>query len=271
MYSRVDDAGAAAAVSAAWDAGVRYFDTAPHYGLGLSERRLGAALSGRPRREYTVSTKVGRILTPNPAPTGSDLAEGFAVPDALTRMRDYSADGVRRSLDASLRRLGMDRIDIVLIHDPDEHLDQAIDEAIPALIGMREEGVIGAIGVGMNFWQPLLRVVQEAEVDVVMVAGRWTLADRSGAPLLAACTQRGVSVLAAAPFNSGLLSRNWPAKDAVLRLRAGTSRHDRSCPTRSRSLAGATASPFPTRPSASRCGTRSSRQWSQASALQPKQ
>jgi D-threo-aldose 1-dehydrogenase len=206
---------ARAAVDAAWDAGIRYFDTAPHYGLGMSERRLGEALQGRPRGEYVLSTKVGRLLVRNPAPTGSDLAAGgFAVPDDLVRVLDYSADGVRRSLDASLRRLGVDRVDIVLVHDPDDHADQAVGEALPALIELREQGVIGAVGLGMNQWQVPLRAVRETDLDVVMLAGRWTLADRSGAPLLEACAERHVSVLAAAPFNSGLLARPWPPDDA---------------------------------------------------------
>jgi D-threo-aldose 1-dehydrogenase len=206
---------ARAAVDAAWDAGIRYFDTAPHYGLGMSERRLGEALRGRPREEYVLSTKVGRLLAANPAPTGSDLgAAGFAVPDDLVRVLDYSADGVRRSLDASLQRLGLDRVDIVLVHDPDDHADQAVTEALPALIELREQGVIGAVGLGMNQWQVPLRAVQETDLDVVMLAGRWTLADRSGAPLLEACADRNVSVLAAGPFNSGLLARAWPPDDA---------------------------------------------------------
>jgi D-threo-aldose 1-dehydrogenase len=206
---------ARAAVDAAWDAGIRYFDTAPHYGLGMSERRLGEALRGRPRDEYVLSTKVGRLLVPNPAPTGSDLGSGgFAVPDDLTRVLDYSADGVRRSLDASLQRLGLDRVDIVLVHDPDDHADQTVSEALPALIKLREQGMIGAVGIGMNQWQVPLRAVRETDLDVVMLAGRWTLADRSGAPLLEACADRGVSVLAAGPFNSGLLARAWPPDDA---------------------------------------------------------
>ncbi|GIG62473.1 oxidoreductase [Longispora fulva] len=215
LYREIDDETADAAVRAAWDGGVRYFDTAPHYGLGLSERRLGAALAGKPRAEYTISTKVGRLLVPNPAPTGSDLdSGGFAVPDDLTRVLDYTRDGVLRSLEASLQRLRTDRIDIVYVHDPDNHLDQAVAETIPALIELRDQGVIGAIGAGMNYVEPLLRIVTETDVDAVMLAGRWTLADRSGAPLLAACAERGVSVVAAAPFNSGLLANPNPADGA---------------------------------------------------------
>jgi D-threo-aldose 1-dehydrogenase len=215
LYEPVPDEDAAAAVRTAWEGGVRYFDTAPHYGLGLSERRLGAALRDRPRDEFVISTKVGRLLVANPAPTGSDLAAGgFAVPDDLTRERDYSRDGVRRSLDASLDRLGLDRIDMVYIHDAEDHMEQALREAVPALIELREQGVVGAIGAGMNFVAPLLRFVIEADVDAVMLAGRWTLADRTGEPLAEACADREVSVVTAAPFNSGLLARPTPGEDA---------------------------------------------------------
>jgi D-threo-aldose 1-dehydrogenase len=215
LYRATSDAEAAAAVQAAWDGGIRYFDTAPHYGLGLSESRLGGALRSRPRPEYVLSTKVGRLLEDNPAPTGSDMsAGGFAVPDRLRRRYDYSAAGVRRSLEDSLTRLGLDRVDIVYVHDPDEHVDEAIAGAIPELVRMREEGIIGAAGAGMNQWQAPLRMVRETDLDVVMLAGRWTLLDRSGAPLLAECAARGVSVVAAAPFNSGLLAQPWPPDDA---------------------------------------------------------
>ncbi|WP_330175979.1 aldo/keto reductase [Streptomyces sp. NBC_01498] len=216
LYSAIGDAEARATVDAAWDAGLRYFDTAPHYGLGLSERRLGAALARRPRAEFAVSTKVGRLLEPHPAPTGSDLAAGgFAVPDTLVRRPDYSRTGVLRSLDASLDRLGLDRVDIVYVHDPDDHLDAAVGEAIPALLDLRDQGVVGAVGVGGNAVGPLLRIVTETDIDTVMVAGRWTLLDRTARPLLDACAARGVALVAAAPFNSGLLSRPYPAADAT--------------------------------------------------------
>lgn len=215
LYAPMGDDEARAAVEAAWDAGVRAFDTAPHYGLGLSERRLGAALAGRPRASYVLSTKVGRLLVPNPAPTGSDLSSGgFAVPDDLARRPDYSRDGVLRSIEASLERLGTDRLDIVHVHDPDDHLAAALGQALPALAELRAQGVVGAVSAGMNSVGPLRRIVAEADVDAVMVAGRWTLLDRSAAPLLADCAARGVSVLAAAPFNSGLLSRRRPPDDA---------------------------------------------------------
>lgn len=213
LYRARSDDDARAAVDTAWDAGLRYFDTAPHYGLGLSERRLGAALRDRPRAEYVVSTKVGRLLVPNARSAGQD-PEGFVVSDDLTRERDYSADGVRRSLESSLTRLGLDRVDIVLVHDPDDHADQALTEAVPALVALRAQGVVGAVGLGMNQWQVPLRAVTETDVDVIMVAGRWTLVDRTAQPLLDACAERGVGVLAAAPFNSGLLARAAPPDGA---------------------------------------------------------
>ncbi|WGL50549.1 aldo/keto reductase [Nocardioides sp. BP30] len=216
LYRVTEDAEGAAAVAAAYEAGITYFDTAPHYGLGLSERRLGSALAAYPRDSFTLSTKVGRALDPNPAPTGSDLASGgFDVPDDLVRRWDFSGDGVRRSIEQSLDRLGLDRIDIVYVHDPDDHADQAVAEAIPALIELRDQGVIGAVGLGMNQIGVPLRAVRETDLDVVMLANRLTLLDRSGLELADACAERDVSVVAAAPFNSGLLARPRPAADAT--------------------------------------------------------
>ncbi|MEV7630319.1 aldo/keto reductase [Actinoplanes sp. NPDC089786] len=203
-----------AAIDAAWAGGIRYFDTAPHYGLGLSERRLGKGLARRPRDEYVLSTKVGRLLVPNPSPQGTD-DDGFEVADDLVRQWDFSRDGVRRSIDDSLERLGLDRIDIVYVHDPDDFVDQAIAEAIPALIELRDQGVIGAVGAGMNQWEAPLRMVRETDIDVIMLAGRWTLLDRSGAPLLAAAAEKGVSIVDAAPYNSGLLSKDRPPQGAL--------------------------------------------------------
>lgn len=208
----LSDDEAQAVLERAWAGGVRYFDTAPHYGLGLSERRLGAALAHRGRSEYVLSTKVGRLLEPNPAPTGSDLAaSGFAVPDDVYRRFDFSRDGVLRSLDASLGRLGVDHVDIVYVHDPDDDVATAVSQAIPALVELRDQGVVGAVGVGMNQWEAPLRMVREADLDVVMLAGRWTLLDRSGEQLVVECANRGVAIVAAAPFNSGLLAQNRPA------------------------------------------------------------
>jgi D-threo-aldose 1-dehydrogenase len=215
LYQETTDEATTAAVDRAWAGGIRYFDTAPHYGLGLSERRLGAALRDRPRQLFVISTKVGRMLEPNPRPAGSDLAAGgFAVPDTLRRRFDFGAAAVRRSLEGSLERLGLDRVDLVYVHDPDDHVDEALAGAVPELIRMREEGLVTAVGVGMNQWQAPLRMVRETGIDLVMLAGRWTLLDRSGQPLLDECTARGVAVVAAAPFNSGLLARAWPTDGA---------------------------------------------------------
>lgn len=216
LYRAIDDDTAVATVQRAWDGGVRYFDTAPHYGLGLSERRLRTALEGKPRDDYTISTKVGRLLMPNPAPTGSDLeAGGFAVVDDRVRVRDYSREGVLSSIESSLGRMGLDRIDVVYVHDPEDNMDAAVAEAIPALIELRDQRVIGAVGVGMNYVEPLRRFVAETDVDVLMVAGRWTLVDHSAEPLLSECVDANVAVVAAAPFNSGLLARSEPPDDAM--------------------------------------------------------
>ena len=215
LYQETSDEATTAAVDRAWAGGIRYFDTAPHYGLGLSERRLGAALRDRPRQLFVISTKVGRMLEPNPRPAGSDLAAGgFAVPDTLRRRFDFGAAAVRRSLEGSLERLGLDRVDLVYVHDPDDHVDEALAGAIPELIRMREEGLVTAVGVGMNQWQAPLRMIRETGIDLVMLAGRWTLLDRTGQPLLDECAARGVAVVAAAPFNSGLLARAWPPDGA---------------------------------------------------------
>ena len=214
LYRAVSDEEAADAVTAAWNAGIRYFDTAPHYGLGLSERRLGAVLREYPREEYVVSSKVGRLLVPNEAPQGTDT-DGFAVPDDLRRQWDFSRDGVLRSIEATLERTGLDRLDIVYVHDPDEHWAQAADQAMPALAELRDQGVIGAIGAGMNQSAMLARFLRETPADVVMLAGRFTLLDSSALDdVLPAAAELGKSVVAVGVFNSGLLSRDRPADDA---------------------------------------------------------
>ncbi len=229
LFTAVSDDDARAAIDAAWDGGIRTFDTAPHYGLGLSERRLGEALRHRPRDEYVVSTKVGRLLEPSgpegragpgSAPVGAGRdAEGFAVPARYVRRWDFSADGVLRSLDASLGRLGLDRIDIALIHDPDDHGEQALREAYPALEKLRAQGTVRAIGAGMNQTAMLTRFVTDTDVDAVLVAGRYTLLDRSAArDLLPVALRRGVSVLAGGVFNSGLLAD--PGAGATYNYRA---------------------------------------------------
>ncbi|WP_086860057.1 aldo/keto reductase [Streptomyces milbemycinicus] len=202
---------AAAAIEAAWDSGIRYFDTAPHYGLGLSEQRLGAALRDHPREQYVVSSKVGRLLVPNEQPRGVD-SEGFVVRDDLRRQWDFSRDGVLRSIDATLERTGLDRLDVVYVHDPDAHWRQAAEEALPTLADLRDQGVIGAIGTGMNQSAMLARFLRETAADVVMLAGRYTLLDQSALDdVLPAAREHGKSVVAVGVFNSGLLSRDRPA------------------------------------------------------------
>ena len=216
LYRGTSDDEFAAAVDAAWAAGIRYFDTAPHYGLGLSERRLGAALRSRPRDEYVVSTKVGRLLVPSPETAHQRDADGFDVPADHRRVWDFSRDGVLRSLEASLERTGLDRVDVVYLHDPDEHWEQAVTEAVPALVRLRDEGVIGAIGAGMNQSAMLARFVEETDVDVMMCAGRYTLLEQGAlADLLPAAQACGVGVVIAGVYNSGLLARDRPPADAV--------------------------------------------------------
>ena len=213
LHTPVSSEQALAAVDAAWDAGIRYFDTAPHYGLGLSERRLGEALRDRARDSYTVSTKVGRRLeaVSDTGSAGDDLAHGFAVPATHRRVWDFSADGVRRALDDSLGRLGLDRVDIVYLHDPDDHEDEAFQQAYPALERLRAEGVVGAIGAGMNQTAMLTRFLRDTDVDVVLCAGRFTLLDRSAlTELLPEAGARGRSVIVGGVFNSGLLADPRP-------------------------------------------------------------
>ncbi|MFF3334572.1 aldo/keto reductase [Streptomyces sp. NPDC002888] len=237
LYTEVTEEQAYDAVAAAWRQGVRYFDTAPHYGLGLSERRLGAALRAHPREQYTVSTKVGRRLDPADG-TGDDLAHGFAVPASHRRVWDFTADGVRRTLEASLERLGLDRVDVVYLHDPDDHAEQAFREGYPALEKLRAQGVVGAIGAGMNQAEMLTRFVRDTDVDVVLCAGRYTLLDQSaGAELLPAAVERGVSVVIGGAFNSGLLADPRPTAtynyaqapaellEKALRMQAVADRH----------------------------------------------
>lgn len=212
LYRAMSDESAYAIVEESWSGGIRYFDTAPHYGLGLSERRLGAALAGRPRDEYVLSTKVGRLIEDNPAYTGVERdTEGFDVPATLVRRRDYSRDGVLRSLESSLDRLGLDRIDIAFVHDCEDYVDEALAGAVPALIELREQGVVSHVGLGMNFDKVLARFVGESDVDTIMLAGRYTLLEQPALDeLLPLCVERGVRVMAAGVFNSGILATSTP-------------------------------------------------------------
>ena len=205
LFEPVGDGDAIATIERAWDLGIRFFDTAPLYGVGLAERRLGAALAGKRRDEYSIATKVGRLIRP-----GTDGEQAGIWPEAPTGVGpvfDFSRDGVLRSLDESLERLGLDRVDVVHIHDPDDHYEEALHGAFPALARLRDEGVIGAVGAGMNQSGMLTRFAEEAGFDCFLVAGRYTLLDRSAATdLLPACAERGIGVIAGGVFNSGVLA-----------------------------------------------------------------
>jgi D-threo-aldose 1-dehydrogenase len=198
-------------VDAAWGLGLRLFDTAPLYGKGAAETRLGAALVGRPRDAYVLSTKVGRLLRPDAPPDPETLRGLWHDAPALNPVFDFSEAGVLRSFDESLERLGLDRIDIALIHDPDDHDEQALAGAYPALERLRSEGVVGAVGVGSNQVDVLCRFARETDVDCFLVAGRYTLLDHVGlGELLPLCVERGIAVIAGGVYNSGILAGPRP-------------------------------------------------------------
>jgi len=249
LFSAVPDEEAIDTVRHAWDIGIRSFDTAPLYGYGASERRVGTALRDRPRDAFVLSTKVGRLIRGVDAiRPGTDIdpqaldgrEDAFYIRDRPVRLIfDYSADGVRRSLEESLERLGLDRIDIALIHDPDEHWQAAIDEAWPTLERLRGEGVIGAVGAGMNQSAMLARFARETDMDVFLLAGRYTLLDQGALDeLLPLCLDRGIAVLVGGVMNSGVLADPRPgsrfdyapASDEILerarRLGEVCARHD---------------------------------------------
>jgi len=206
LYSSVADADATDVVRGALAGGVGLIDTAPYYGHGTAERRVGAALADVDRSSYVLSTKVGRLVVEGEGHPGM-----FADAPPSAAVFDFSAAGVRRSVEESLERLALDRVDILLIHDPDDHEDEAIGTTYPVLHELRDAGVVGAIGVGMNQSRIPTRFVRETDIDCVLLAGRWTLLDRSGgADLLPACTERGVSVIIGGVYNSGLLADPRP-------------------------------------------------------------
>jgi D-threo-aldose 1-dehydrogenase len=201
LYRPVHEDEALAVVGRAWDLGIRYFDTAPYYGSGVAERRLGAALEGRHRDELVVSTKVGRLLVPGPP------AAHWPGAPALRPVFDFSYDAALRSLEESLDRLRLDRVDIALVHDPDDHYEDALAGSFHALVRLRDEGVVRAIGVGMNQTRLLCRFAREADPDCFLVAGRHTLLDLSAEEeLLPLCEERGIAVIAGGVFNSGVLA-----------------------------------------------------------------
>jgi D-threo-aldose 1-dehydrogenase len=210
MYEPVPADVAVATVRRALEHGLTYVDTAPHYGLGRGEELIGRGLAGAPRASYVVSTKVGRLVVPL-APGEPPEPEGFAEPPPYKRRWDWSRDGIRRSLAESLDRLGLDRVEVVYMHDPDDHEDEVYATGFPALAELRDEGVILAIGAGMNQTPMLTRFVERLDLDVVLCAGRYTVLDRTAeGDLLPACLRRGVSVVIGGAFNSGLLADPRP-------------------------------------------------------------
>ena len=187
------------------DLGIHYFDTAPLYGRGLSERRLSAVLPTLPRNSFVISTKVGRVLDPVPPDRVGTLAG--PGPQDVDGVFNFSRDGVLRSIDESLERLKLDRVDILLIHDPDNHYDQAFEEAYKTLADLRSQGVVTAIGAGMNQWEMEARFAREGNFDCFLLAGRYTLLDHTAlAEFLPLCVEKKISVIIGGPYNSGILA-----------------------------------------------------------------
>jgi D-threo-aldose 1-dehydrogenase len=232
LFSVVAEADATASLDAAWDAGIRHFDTAPHYGAGLSELRMGAALRHRPRDAFTFSTKVGRLL--HAAQDVPVEAEGFVHALPFRRSFDYSAAGAQRSIEDSLARTGLSRIDVVYIHDMSEdwhgpawtyRMDEALRGAALYLTDLRRQGVIGAWGLGVNMVEPCLVALDHATPDLFLIAGRYTLLDHTAlAQLFPACAAKGVKCVLGGPYNSGLLAGgttfNYEAAPAEILARA---------------------------------------------------
>lgn len=214
LFRPVSEAEAQGVLARAWELGVRCYDTAPHYGHGLSERRFGAALRERPRDQYVLSTKVGRLLHRDAA--AASAQHGYVDVPPFVQTYDYSRAGVLRSLDDSRARLGIERIDIVYVHDLDRvtHGDAfatrfrtLLDEGLPALDELRRAGAIEAYGIGVNGVDISAEVLAHADVDVILLAGRYTLADASALPeLMPQCIRRGVALVLGGPYNSGILA-----------------------------------------------------------------
>lgn len=213
LFKEVSEEDAFDTLQAAWDAGVRKFDVAPHYGLGLAEVRLGEFLSDKPRKSFSVSTKAGRILRPNPNfAGGQDLHNGFAVPDELVRVPGFTPEGVIESLSDSLDRLKMDYVDVLYLHDPDEYgLEESLNGGLEGLVSLREQGVVREVGIGSKSVEAHIQAVSRFELDVIMLAGRYTLLDQEAAEtLLGLCGANSVDIVNVGVFNSGILARNLP-------------------------------------------------------------
>lgn len=209
LFSAVSDDDADATIARAWSLGVRYFDTAPLYGFGLAEQRLGQFLRGQPRDSYVISTKVGRLLRAEAAPADDPHYKGTP---RLRPQFDFSHDGVLRSVEESLVRLGLDRIDVLLVHDPDDHYDAAVSGAFRALQRLREDGTVGAIGAGMNQSEMLARFAADVPVDCFLLAGRYTLLDQGAlSTLLPLCQAQSIGIILGGIYNSGILADPYGA------------------------------------------------------------
>ena len=205
LFSAVSDADAEATLAAGWSAGIRFYDTAPLYGFGLAEQRLGAFLRQQKRESYAISTKVGRLLrAPDSATAEDDHYKG--APD-LRPQFDFSYDGVMRSVEESLGRLGLDRVDVLLVHDPDDHFDDAVSGAFRALMRLRDDGTVKAIGSGMNQSEMLTRFAEAVPVDCFLLAGRYTLLDQGALnALFPVCVAKNIGILLGGIYNSGILA-----------------------------------------------------------------
>jgi len=208
LFEAVSDDEAHRVVEAAWQSGMRFFDTAPLYGHGLAEQRLGTVLRTKPRDEFVLASKVGRLLRADAPPEPGQAYKG--VPP-VNPVFDFSYDGVMRSVEESLTRFGLDRVDVLHIHDPDEHYDEAVGGAYRALDRLRAEGSIRAVGAGMNQAEMLARFARAADFDCFLLAGRYTLLDRTGArELLPLCVEKNIAIIAGGVFNSGILADPRP-------------------------------------------------------------
>ena len=204
LYEAVPEDQALQVITRAWDEGVRHFDTAPLYGFGNAETRLGKALHDKPREDFVLASKVGRLLRADAPP---EPGQNFRGTPPVNPVFDFSYDGVMRSVDESLERLQLDRIDILHIHDPDNHYDDALHGAYKALDHLRSEGVIRAVGAGMNQAEMLARFAREGNFDCFLLAGRYTLLDQIALDeLLPICVERGIAIIAAGVYNSGILA-----------------------------------------------------------------
>ena len=208
LYRAVEETDALTVIEGAWQHGLRFFDTAPLYGYGLGEQRVGRVLREKSRDEYVLATKVGRLLRADAPPEPGQMYEGTP---RVNPVFDYSYDAVMRSVEESRERLGIERIDILHIHDPDNHYEDALKRAYPALAELRESGVIRAVGAGMNQVEMLTRFANEADFDCFLLAGRYTLLDQVALKdLFPTCRERGISIIAAGVFNSGILGDPKP-------------------------------------------------------------